>query len=144
MHQLKNPILWLRLALGWLFFYAGITKVVDSSWSAEGFLNGAKTFSSFYAWFALPSNIGWVNLLNEWGLTLIGIALILGIATRLASYAGIMLMALYYIPGLSFPYVNNGLLVDQHIIYILVLCLIIKNKEHYYWGLQKLIPWKKK
>jgi len=144
MDQSKNSILWLRLAIGWLFFYAGITKVLDPNWSSEGFIKGAKTFSNFYSWLALSNNINWVNFLNEWGLTLIGVTLILGVAIRWASYAGILLMILYYLPGLQFPYVDHGFLVDQHIIYILIFHLIIKNKEHYCWGLQKFIHLKKK
>lgn len=57
----KLSIVFLRLAMGWLIFYAGITKVLNPNWTAAGYLKGAKTFSGFYQWFALPQNIGWVN-----------------------------------------------------------------------------------
>ena len=40
----------LRLSLGWLLFYAGITKVFDTSWSAAGYLAGAKTFPALFQW----------------------------------------------------------------------------------------------
>ena len=34
----------LRVSAGWMFFYAGITKVLNPQWSAEGYLKGAKSF----------------------------------------------------------------------------------------------------
>ena len=118
-----------RISLGWLFFYAGITKILDPNWSAQGFLGSAKTFPDLYAWFASPANINWVNFLNEWGLTLIGVALILGVFTKWASIAGILMMLLYYFPGLDFPYIDHGFIVDQHIIYIFLFALIASTKQ---------------
>ena len=94
-----------RVALGVLFFYAGITKVLNPSWSAAGYLNSAKTFPGLFQWFASAGNLGWVNLVNEWGLTLVGVALISGLLVRWASLGGILLMILYYLPVLEFPYI---------------------------------------
>jgi thiosulfate dehydrogenase [quinone] large subunit len=120
----------LRVFLGWIFFYAGASKLLSPEWTAAGFLKAAKTFSGFYNWFALPQNIGWVNFLNEWGLTLIGVALILGVFLRLASACGITLMILYYFPQLEFPMVGkNSFLIDQHVIYSLVLLALAVSKE---------------
>lgn len=125
----------LRLTLGWLFLYAGITKILDPAWSAAGYLGNAQTFSTLFAWFALPSNIGWVNLVNEWGLTLIGAALILGIFVRWASVAGIALMVLYWLPVLSFPYAGeHSYIVDEHIIYALTLLALMVFHAGRYWG----------
>ena len=31
----------LRMMMGWVFFYAGIVKVIDPNWSARGFLVNA-------------------------------------------------------------------------------------------------------
>lgn len=120
--------------MGWMFFYAGITKVLDPTWSAEKYLQGAKSFSGFYAWLASAQNIDWVNFLNEWGLTLIGAALLCGAFTKLASYFGMLLMALYYFPGLEFPYIGHGLLVDEHIIYIFALLLLVELNAGQFWG----------
>lgn len=115
----------LRLAFGWLFFYAGFTKVIDPQWSAVGFLNNAQTFSGFYSWLASPNILPVVDFLNEWGLTLIGAALILGVLVRLSAYLGALIMLLYYFPGLTFPYIGeHSLIVDEHIIYALGLLLL--------------------
>lgn len=137
---MKKVLFLLRIAIGWLFFYAGITKVINSSWSAAGYLSNAQNFQSFYSWLALPSNIGWVNFLNEWGLTLIGVSLILGIFVRWSALAGILVMILYYLPILSFPHVgDHGYLVDEHIIYILVLLVLMLSQAGNTWGIDKYI-----
>lgn len=138
----KLSLLFLRLSLGWLFFYAGITKVLDPKWSAAGYLKAAQTATGLYGWFASSQNIGWVNFLNEWGLTLIGTALILGLFVRLAALSGILLMVLYYLPILNFPYVGKGatsFIVDQHIIFIFALLLLWSFDAGKYWGLNNTI-----
>ena len=129
----------MRLAMGWFFFYAGITKLLDPSWTAAGYLNQAKIFPELFGWLASPANIGWVNFLNEWGLVLIGAALILGILVRFVSYWGILLMILYYLPILKFPYAGeNYFIINDHIIYLLVFVIFITTRAGSYWGLDKV------
>ena len=62
--------------MGWLFLYAGFTKVINPDWSAAGYIGNAKTFSGFYNWFLRPDVLPLTNLINEWGLTLLGVSLI--------------------------------------------------------------------
>lgn len=127
----------LRISLGVLFFYAGITKAIDPNWSAAGYLKGAKTFSEFYNFLLQPNLLPVINFINAWGLTLLGVSLLLGIFVRLSSYLGALLMFLYYLPILKFPYAGaNSFLVDQHIIYILVLLLLGSIKSRNMWSLQ--------
>jgi len=121
-----NPKLYLfllRVAMGWLMLYAGLTKVIDSSWSAAGYLNAAKTFPAFYHWLAQPGLLPLINFINEWGLVLLGVSLILGIRVRITGIAGALLMLLYYFPVLEFPRIPPGhaYLIDEHIIYALAL-----------------------
>ncbi len=133
----KTTLLLLRVSIGWLFFYAGITKVLNPNWSAAGYLNNAKTFTDFYHWLASPSVIHYTNFFNEWGLTLIGAALILGIFVRLSSTLGALMMALYYFPVLVFPKVGaNAYIVDDHIIYALVLLFLGAVRAGRYFGLE--------
>lgn len=114
----------LRVGLGWLFFYAGITKVFDPAWSAAGYLGGAQHLTSFYHWLLTPAILPIVNVLNAWGLTLLGASLILGLWVRWSTLLGAILMALYYLP-LGFPHPNlHDYLVDEHIIYILALLVL--------------------
>ena len=123
-------------------FYAGITKVLDPHWSAEGYLKGAKTFIWFYQWLIVPNILPIVNFVNEWGLTLLGVSLILGLGVRFSSFLGALLMLLYYFPILDFPYPNpHAYIVDEHIIYIFVLFAFASFEVGCIWGLDKF--WKK-
>ena len=131
----KFSLIFLRLSLGGLFLYAGITKVLDPSWSAAGYLAGAKNFPTLFAWFASPTILPTVNFLNEWGLTLLGASLILGLAVRLSSWLGAALMLLYYL-ALPFPYPNaHALIIDEHIIYIFALLVLAAYDAGSVWSL---------
>jgi len=124
-----------RITVGWMFFYAGITKVLDPQWSAEGYLKGAKAFSWFFQILLDPSVLPIINFMNKWGLTLLGISLILGLFVRFSSLLGVLLMALYYM-ALGFPYPNpHSYIVDEHIIYISILFFFAAVKAGRVFGL---------
>jgi thiosulfate dehydrogenase (quinone) large subunit len=134
--SIRTPLFLLRLAMGWLFFYAGITKVLDASWSAAGYLNSAETFGIFYAWLASPELLPVTNFVNQFGLTLLGVFLLLGLFVRWSAYAGAVLMLLYYFPVLTFPYIGtHAFLVDEHIIYALSLIMLGILEAGRTWGL---------
>jgi len=134
----KISLFLLRISLGWLFFYAGVTKVIDPAWSAAGYLNGAQTFTGFYQWLASPQILPLINFFNEWGLTLIGVALILGVIVRLSAVAGAILMIMYYFPVLNFPLVGEySYLIDEHIVYAWALLLVASLRAGRVWGLEK-------
>ncbi|MBI2096627.1 MAG: DoxX family protein [Candidatus Sungbacteria bacterium] len=127
----------LRVSLGWMMFYAGITKILDPQWSAAGYLRGAKTFPALFNWFLQPGILPIVNLVNEWGLTLLGVSLILGIFVRLSSILGAGLMLLYYFPILQYPYPNpHAYIVDEHIVYALTLAFLAAIRAGRVWGLE--------
>jgi|SRR3989344_7668456 len=130
----KLSIFLLRISLGALFFYAGITKVLDPSWTAAGYIGQAKHFVSFFEWVRSPSMIGITNLVNEWGLTILGASLIIGLFVRYSAWFGILLMSLYYLV-LPFPYPNtHALVVDEHIIYICALLVLATLDSGRIWG----------
>ncbi len=133
----KKYIVLLRVTLGWLFLYSGYSKIASGTFSAAGLLKGAKTFPELYAWFASSGNIEWVNLLNEYGQLLIGIALILGVGVRVASYAGALMMLLYYFPSLDFPKAGErNFIVDDHIIYIAIFLVLASVRAGRTLGLE--------
>ena len=130
--QIKRDYLWvlLRLGLGWIFLWAFVDKLFglgfstagDKSWLAGnsptyGFLSSVAhgPFSSFYQIIAGNTFIDWLFMI---GLFLIGLSLILGIFLRAAGYSGALMMFLMWTALL--PPANNPL-IDDHIIYILVL-----------------------
>ena len=132
----KISVFLLRISLGWMFFWAGIAKVLNPEWSAAGYLTNAKSFSGFFSALASPGILSLVNFVNEWGLTLLGASLILGIGVRLSSILGAILMFLYW-AALPFPMPNpNSYIVDQHLVYIFALLVLGSLKAGRVWGLE--------
>jgi thiosulfate dehydrogenase [quinone] large subunit len=125
----------LRIMLGWFMFADGLQILLQPNWSATGFLLHAKTFPAFYAWFASPYNIWWIDPLNSWGITLVGLALLIGVGVRPAAWAGFALMILYYFPHNVFPYVTYGFIVEEHVIYAAAFLLIAVSPYAQSWGL---------
>lgn len=127
----------LRLGIGWLFFYSGITKILNPDWTSAGYLKNAKTFTFFYHALLSPSVLPIIDFINEWGLLLLGISLIFGVFVRLSSILGAALMLLYYFPILDFPYPNTySFLIDEHIIYALVLILFATLRAGRIYGME--------
>lgn len=153
-HFQKISLFLLRVGLGILYGYAGWSKLVNPTWSAAGYLKGAKTATWLYHFFLLPDILPVINFLNEWGLFLLGVSLILGIGIRISGWAGIFVMAMYYVAILSFPYVGeHSWIVDEHVIYACALLVLISMNAGHVWGiagwversvLGKKYPWLKK
>jgi len=130
----------LRIALGSGFLFAGLDKRMDfagtgKAFTAAGFLKGA-TGGAWLAsdpktvvnpthdfWVGLAGNADLMTVINflvvagEIG---IGIALILGLATRFAGVAGFVMMSLFYVANWSFA---NGPFNEQFMYGILALYL---------------------
>ncbi|MFC6731180.1 MULTISPECIES: DoxX family protein [unclassified Haladaptatus] len=122
-NRLATPALViLRVTLGWVFFYAGITKVIDPTWTAAGYLENAVPAGNPFA-FIWPTLAGLpaVDLLVQWGLTLTGLCLILGAFVRWSALWASVMMATFWASSLP---LSHGIVVDEHIVYILSLgCL---------------------
>jgi uncharacterized membrane protein YphA (DoxX/SURF4 family) len=114
--SVKLVLVFVRISMGWLFLYEGLTKIFDPSWSAEAYLRGSYGFLSplFRLLASGPSVLNVVDFLNEWGLTLIGAGLLLGLLTRLASVAGIVLLLLYYFAYPPFGNQAAGVVSEGH------------------------------
>jgi uncharacterized membrane protein YphA (DoxX/SURF4 family) len=89
----------LRIAIGWHFLYEGLTKLFDPTWTAAGYLLSATgpLAGMFQAMGSSEGILSIVNVVNTWGLILIGLGLFLGLFTRIAQLAGIILLFTYYI-----------------------------------------------
>ncbi|MFB6167431.1 MAG: DoxX family protein [Haloferacaceae archaeon] len=114
-------LLGLRLVMGWVFFHAGITKVLDPSWTARGYLTNvpaANPFGGLWATLARPGYLAVVDPLNAWGLTLVGAALLLGAAVRWAALWGAVMMAFYWASSLPLA---HAVVVDSHVVYAVLL-----------------------
>ncbi|MCD6200274.1 MAG: DoxX family membrane protein [Bacteroidales bacterium] len=123
----------LRTLIGWHFLYEGMVKVTNPDWSSAGYLLDSRGFLSgfFHSLTYKASVLHTVDFLNEWGLILIGLGLILGLFTRFSTFAGMLLLALYYLshppfPGLSFSVPSEGsyLIVSKTLIELAALLVL--------------------
>ena len=128
-------LLFLRLGLGWYFMYAGWTKVITfftpaKDWTAAGFLGAAQ--GPFATFFKPMIGSVLIDYLNAYGLLLIGIALLVGIFVRWASFWGAVLMILYW--AAAYP-AEHALFVDDHIIYALAFIVLGTLSAGHYLGI---------
>ncbi len=120
----------LRLAVGWHFLYEGVWKLSQTNWTAAGYLRSSEWFAGplFKAIAANPTAMHMCDLLNEWGLVLIGLGLIAGVLVRAASVAGILILAFYYVcqpPWLAATGDAHYLFLDLRLVEALVLALFV-------------------
>ncbi len=131
----------LRMVIGWHFLYEGIAKVIDGGWSAQSYLANTTGFlSGVYHWIAsTPIILQITDILNVYGLILIGFALFVGLFTRFAALCGTLLLTLYYFAyppfGLSLINVSREshlYIVDPLIIEAVALIFIFFYKNRGY------------
>ncbi|WFE56086.1 DoxX family membrane protein [Micromonospora sp. WMMD712] len=123
----------IRLALGWTFLWAFLDKMfglghetaAKNAWinggsPTKGFLSfgAAGPFKGFYNGIA---GAAWADWLFMAGLAAIGVALLLGVGTRIAATAGGLLLVMMWTAVL--PPENNPFM-DDHLIYAAVLAVL--------------------
>lgn len=147
----RSQTLWLvvlRLLIGWHFLYEGLVKLFNSGWSAYPYLMDSDGFlSGFFQ--SIAGNEGFLavsNYVNIYGLTLIGLALILGCFSRIACIGGILFLALFYLSHPPFvgadymmPTEGSYLWVDKNIIEIGALMVLIYFPTSHIIGLDRYL-----
>ena len=123
----------LRMGIGFIFLWAFFDKLIglgfatasDKSWLAgvsptAGFLEFGTSgfFVNIFKSMAGSVIIDWLFMM---GLLLIGLCLVLGVARKIAGYSGALLMFLIWLAVV--PPKNNPI-IDEHIIYLLVLVFL--------------------
>jgi thiosulfate dehydrogenase [quinone] large subunit len=143
----------LRVVIGWHFLYEGIVKVLNPYWSSAGFLLEAKGIFKGLATsiVANPGALSFVDFVNKWGLILIGLGLIAGCLTRVASISGMVILFLYYAFHPSFigytyttPVEGSYLIVDKNLIEFFGLFVLTLFPTGKIIGLDRLIFTKKR
>jgi uncharacterized membrane protein YphA (DoxX/SURF4 family) len=139
----------LRMLVGWHFLYEGIVKMFDPSWTSASYLAGSHWYlSGFFHWIvAHPTALAIADYANIWALSLIGLALILGLLVRISSVGGIILLALYYIANPPIPGSEglhgegSYLLVNRNLIELAILLVFVLIPSVYHYGLDRLIKY---
>ncbi len=124
----------LRVAIGWHFMYEGITKMLNPNWSSLGYLMDSKGLFEglFHSMAGNAAILNVMDLLNVWGLVLIGAGLIVGLFTRVATISGIILLAFYYLShpaiiGVTYAIPSEGsyLWINKNLIELIALWVIV-------------------
>jgi thiosulfate dehydrogenase [quinone] large subunit len=138
----------LRVFVGWHFLYEGLAKLTSPSWSAVGYLKQARgPFADmFRSLAAQPNLLANADLITMWGLTLVGVCLILGLFTRLASLAGIAFVLLFYLCNppfvgyfYSIPTEGSYLIVNKNLVEVAALAVIMLTGSGHFAGLDRII-----
>ncbi len=134
----RSLILFFRVAMGWVFLYAGFTQIfVEPHWTAATFLAHTKTFHGIYGPFAASSLMPLIDFCVKWGHLLIGLSLVSGLMVRVSGVFGIALMLVYWSAHLDFPYVSSPLnfLLDEHIVYAVLIVYLMAVRAGHVVGL---------
>ncbi len=141
-----------RILIGWYFLYEGVVKFLNPNWSAFGFLKSSQGFFSTIFIDLADSSIAVdiINQLNTWGLIAIGLGLIVGLFTRIASIAGAVLTCLYY---LSHPpliqaqpimlSMEHTMWVDKNLIFMAVLIVMYAFPTGHRIGVDRYLFYKR-
>ena len=137
-----------RVLIGWYCLYEGMIKWMNPSWSAFAFLNDSQGWFAplFHSLAANPTNLSIVNFFNVYGLIAIGLGLILGLFTRLATVSGIVLILLYFLshPALIhasyvLPSDESAMWVNKNLIFIFLLLILLVYPTGRQVGLDRLL-----
>ena len=115
----------LRVLIGWFFLYEGLAKIFSPNWTSYGYLMDSKgLFSPLFTMIAeSQSLIAIADFINIYGLTIIGLLLILGLFERVGYVGAAILLLMYYLshpPLLNVEYLlpseGSTLWVDKNFI----------------------------
>ena len=138
----------LRVLVGWHFLYEGIAKLTSASWSAAGYLKQSRgPFADLFRWLAAqPDLLAAANLITMWGLIAVGVLLILGLFTRLASLGGIGFILLFYVCNppfvgyfYSIPVEGSYLIVSKTLVELGALVVILVTGSGQFAGLDRIV-----
>jgi len=138
----------LRMLIGWHFLYEGVAKISNPYWTSAGYLQESQGWFSerFMALANNPQALAIVDNLNQWGLLLIGLALLVGVFSRTAALAGVVALALYYLAAPPFPGMEYGiptegayLIVNKILIELAALLVIMGFPTAHRIGLDRLL-----
>jgi thiosulfate dehydrogenase [quinone] large subunit len=138
----------LRILIGWYFLYEGLVKIANPDWSSFGYLMDSQGLfeGMFKSMAANTSVVSVIDFLNKWGLTFIGLGLMLGFLTQLALFFGMLLLVMYYLshPPLAavtyaLPQEGSYLWVNKTLIEILAMAVLFVFPTGHIVGLDRLI-----
>ncbi len=138
----------LRISIGWHLLYEGLLKVMNPSWTSKTYLLDSHGFlKGFFEWIAeTDSLLAIADFVNIWGLTLIGLLLIIGLFSRISAMAGAVLLLLYYLShppliGVEYLFPSEGsyFIVNKTLIEVIALLVLFFFPSGRIIGLDRLV-----
>jgi uncharacterized membrane protein YphA (DoxX/SURF4 family) len=138
----------LRTMIGWHFLYEGLVKLANPNWTSAPYLKSTEWMLSgcFHAVAGNEQVLRAADLMNMWGLTLIGLGLMLGCFSRLASLFGALVLVLYYVAhpplaglGFGLPVEGSYLLIDKNVVELAALLALACVPTGRFIGLDGLL-----
>ena len=144
----------LRTLIGWHFLYEGYFKLITpgwgpdglpvSAWSSSGYLRAATgPFASLFHTIGASPWIGVVDQVVAVGLAAVGLGLMLGFFTQVASAGGIALLTLFYLSavptgGLPEARMEGAyLIVNKNLIELAALAVVFAFRTGHIAGLDQ-------
>ena len=138
----------LRILIGWHFLYEGISKIINPYWSSAAYLLDSKWILSSLAKTIVANStmLGFTDFINMWGLTLVGLSLLLGLFSRYGALMGMGFVLLYYLfapPFIGLEYGRPGegsyILVNKNLIEAFALYVLYLFPSSQFIGIDRLI-----
>ena len=137
----------LRVVVGWHFLYEGVAKLTSPAWSAAGYLKQARgPFAYLFRWLAATRTCCQRQPGHDVGAHAVGLVLVLGCFTRLASLGGIGLILMFYLCNPPFvgyfyaiPTEGSYLIVNKNLVELAALAVILLTGSGHVAGLDRLI-----
>ncbi|HVN26154.1 MAG TPA: DoxX family protein [Candidatus Paceibacterota bacterium] len=131
-HGVRFVAFLLRLVLGASFLYLGYASLFNPQ---LGLVLEGRSLSGVYAWVNGMPATTWLHPVAQWGFLAIGALLVLGVATRFASFAAIVLILAGYIPSVGYTVSSVLQFVNDELVVIIALLMLIATKAGDYLGL---------
>ena len=103
-----------------------------------------QALNSLYGWLNSPNSLAWLPTVAAWAFLVIGICLVIGLFTRLASLIGIVLVLAAYLPTISFTSFSFSQLVNDELIAFFCLAVLIFGRAGTYIGIDKFLRWSRR
>ena len=146
----------LRTLIGWHFFYEGYYKLMLPAWSSQGAPLARWTSAGYIRGASGPVGrvfqrmieagwTPWIDNAVKIGLLLIGVSLMLGLLTRTGCWAGLFLLASFYLAAIPLGGVSQAgaegayLIVNKTLIEAAALCVVLSFNTGAIAGLDLLL-----
>ena len=138
----------LRVLIGWHILYEGVSKLINPYWSSAAYLLDSKWIFSGLAKTIVsnPTLLTISDYVNMWGLTLVGLCLLLGVFSRQAALSGMVFIFLYYLfapPFLGLEYSRPGegsyIIVNKNLIEACALFVLYHFPTSHLIGMDRIL-----